>query len=73
MRRSEAGRRLWRARRRHCHIDATLTAADGTWVIAYSRDDRPLMSREFGAESDARADAEVRLKDLQRAGWVVHW
>jgi hypothetical protein len=65
--------RLWRARRRHCHIDATITASGETWHVAYYRDDRPLMFREFGRESDARADAATRLKDLQRAGWVVHW
>jgi hypothetical protein len=65
--------RLWRARRRHDHIDAVLTTETGGWSVEYYRNDRPLVSREFAGEDSAREDAAARLKDLQRAGWVVHW
>ena len=65
--------RLWRARRRHHHIDAQLSARGGRWALEYRRDDRPLVLREFEDEGAARDDATGRLNDLLRAGWVVHW
>ena len=66
-------RRLWRARRRHAHIDAMLRQSAGGWEVSYSRDNRPLMSRRFDTEEDARADATARFRELQRAGWIDHW
>ena len=65
--------RLWRARRRHHHIDAVLGTDAGGWAVEYLRDDRPLVTRDFSSEASARDDAAGRLKELQRAGWVVHW
>ena len=65
--------RLWRARRRHAHIDALLRADGDVWEVSYSRDDRPLLSQVFPTEDAAREDADIRLRDLQRAGWVDHW
>jgi hypothetical protein len=65
--------RLWRARRRHVHIDAMLRQCADGWEVSYSRDDRPLMSRRFETEDDARADAVARFRELQRAGWIDHW
>jgi hypothetical protein len=65
--------RLWRARRRHAHIDAMLRQCADGWEVSYSRDDRPLMSRRFDTEDDARADAATRFRELQRAGWIDHW
>ena len=65
--------RLWRARRRHHHIDAVLGTSTAGWAVGYFHDDRPLVTHEFSSEDSARDDAAGRLKDLQRAGWVVHW
>jgi len=65
--------RLWRARRRHAHIDALLRESNGRWEASYSRDDRPLLIRQFDTEADARADAAARFRELQRAGWIDHW
>lgn len=65
--------RLWRARRRHAHIDATLRECHNGWEVSYSRDDRLLVSRHFETEADARADADARFRELQRAGWIDHW
>jgi hypothetical protein len=65
--------KLWRARRRHHHIDAVLGPGAAGWAIEYFRDDRPLVTREFSDEESARQDAVGRLKELQRVGWVVHW
>lgn len=66
-------RRLWRARRRHAHIDAMLRQRADGLEVSYSRDDRPLMSRLFETEEEARADAITRFRELQRAGWIDHW
>ena len=65
--------RLWRARRRHAHIDAVLRQRADGWELSYSRDDRPLMLRRFDTEEDARRDATARFAELQRAGWIDHW
>ena len=65
--------RIWRLRRRHNHIDAVLRSEAGACELTYSRNDRPLIRRQFANEELARADADERLHELQRAGWVVHW
>jgi hypothetical protein len=65
--------RLWRARRRHHHIDAVLAPSGPRWTLEYLRDDRSMVARDFSDEREARDDAAARLTDLQRAGWVVHW
>lgn len=67
------GLRLWRARRRHDRIDAVLQRAGSGWVLQFSRNDKPMLSRPYARQADARADAATRLKELQRAGWVDHW
>jgi hypothetical protein len=64
---------LWRARRRHHHIDAVLGVGTAGWAVEYFRDDRPLVTREFSDQELAREDASWRLRELQRVGWVVHW
>jgi hypothetical protein len=64
---------LWRARRRHDHIDAVLQRAGSEWVLHFSRNDRLMLSRPYGRQADARAEAAARLQDLERAGWVDHW
>jgi hypothetical protein len=65
--------RLWRARRRHDHIEAELRPDGAAWVLAYARNDRLLLEQRYTREDAARDDAAARLKDLQRAGWVDHW
>ena len=69
----DARLRLWRARRRHDCIDAVLSAGDAGCVLEYVRNDRRLLRRAYPTEDAAREDAEIRLKELQRAGWVDHW
>jgi len=66
--------RIWRARRRHHHLDAELRpAAGGTWDLVFRYDDRVIVAWPFGDRERAVADAARRLADLQRAGWTVHW
>ena len=65
--------RLWRARRRHDRIDAVLRCIGTTWVLEYWRNDRHMVTRRYETEMKARAEAQARLEELQRAGWVDHW
>jgi hypothetical protein len=65
--------RLWRMRRRHDHIDATLAAAGAAWELTYLRNDRTMLAWRYPDEVDARRDADTRRRELERAGWVSHW
>lgn len=65
--------RLWRARRRHDHLDAMLAEHDGRWVLQFILNDRVIVSWPFAARDDGAGEAATRLQELQRAGWNVHW
>lgn len=65
--------RLWRARRRHVHIDAILERGRRTCVLVFLRNDRPLASLDYPDERAARAAARARLRQLEVAGWTDHW
>jgi hypothetical protein len=65
--------RLWRARRRHHHIDATLVDSGAGWQLTFLRDDKAMVVWAFPDRAAAVADADRRLSDLLRAGWNVHW
>jgi hypothetical protein len=65
--------RLWRVRRQHHHVDASLSATSTGWALRFDHDDRPLFTWTFDDPVEARALAERKLKELQRAGWTVHW
>jgi hypothetical protein len=68
-----AARRLWRARKQHDSLDALLRPDGSGWELRYVLNRRLLLRHSFDSDADARAAAEVRLKELQRAGWNVHW
>jgi hypothetical protein len=65
--------RLWRVRRRHDHIDAVLSEDASAWTLEYLRNDTPFLAWRYPDRGAAVADADVRLKDLLRAGWTSHW
>jgi len=65
--------RLWRARRRHVHIDADLSRDGRRWALTFLRNDRPLARIDFASEKAARAVARAKLRELQIAGWTEHW
>ena len=66
--------RLWRARRRHHHIDAVVSDDSvAGWELTFLYDDRPLITLTFADRDGAVAEADRRLGDLLRAGWNVHW
>ena len=65
--------RLWRVRRRTHRIDAILRRARGGWELTFARNAKPLVSSVFDTRAKAVSDADRRLRELQRAGWTVHW
>jgi hypothetical protein len=67
------GVRLWRARRRHDHVDAVLRQDGAGWLLQFFHNDRSLLAWPYPDPESARAEAAERLRALQRAGWNVHW
>jgi len=65
--------RLWRVRRRHDHIDAVLASRDSCWELRFLRNDRLMLAWCHEERAAACADADARLRELQRAGWNTHW
>ena len=65
--------RLWRARRRHDQLDAVLARRGDEWELRFVLNRRALLSRQYRAVDEAHAEAGARLRELQRAGWNVHW
>lgn len=65
--------RLWRARRRHVHIDAELHRSAGRCTLLFLRNDRPLAALDCADERTARSQARAKLRELELAGWIDHW
>jgi hypothetical protein len=65
--------RIWRARRRHDHLDAAVEPDSDGWRLVFFHNDRRMLEWRFATREGAAAEAEARLGELLRAGWVVHW
>jgi hypothetical protein len=67
--------RLWRVRKNHVWIDAQLhDAADSSSVhLRFFYDGDLIFSSRPQTRAAAQAEAEDRLRELQRAGWNTHW
>ena len=65
--------RLWRARRRHDHLDAIVAESAGGWTLEFVLNDRRIVSWPFPTRDDAAGAADARLRELQRVGWNTHW
>jgi len=65
--------RLWRVRKNRTWIDAHVTVGPGGIELRYFLDGERIFSRQFPTRALATADAQHRLRDLQRAGWTTHW
>ena len=65
--------RLWRARRRHDHLDAIVAESAGGWTLQFVLNDRLIVSWPFPTRDDAAREADGRLRELQRVGWNTHW
>ncbi len=63
--------RLWRARKRHDHVDAVLR--DRPPELSFFYNDRLVLRRRYADVDAATADARVKLSELQRSGWNTHW
>jgi hypothetical protein len=65
--------RLWRARKRHDAIDALLRVDAAGAELEFRLNARVLLRRRYDTAALARDGADARLRELQRAGWNVHW
>ena len=65
--------RLWRVRKDHTWIDAQLASGPNSIEVRFFLDGERVFSREFPTRALATAEADRRLRDLQRAGWTTHW
>jgi hypothetical protein len=65
--------RLWRVRKNRTWIDARVTMGRAATEVHFYLDGERVFSREFPTRALATADAQRRLRDLQRAGWTTHW
>jgi hypothetical protein len=64
--------RVWRVRKNHTWIDAQLREGDGIVLRCY-RDGQPIYVRRWPTRELALTDADARLKELLRVGWMTHW
>ena len=69
----DLSRRLWRMRKRHQAIDATLSPAGAVWELTFWRNHKPMLMWRYPDQREARAEADARRIDLERAGWTSHW
>ena len=65
--------RLWRARRRHDHVDAVLDRAGSGWELRFLWNDKPMIARRYRQAKAARTEAASKLRELERNGWISHW
>ncbi len=65
--------RLWRVRKANTWIDAQVSTDQTVTELRFFLDGERVFSRAFPTRALAAADAEQRLRDLQRAGWTTHW
>jgi hypothetical protein len=67
--------RIWRVRKDHAWIDARIRHLDGLTRVelAFFYDGERVFSTESPSREVAIDQAALRLRDLQRAGWNVHW
>ncbi|PYR62919.1 MAG: hypothetical protein DMF91_05160 [Acidobacteria bacterium] len=68
------GERLWRLRKLHSQIDATLVdRGDAGVEIAFFYNGERVYSRRWPAREPGVADAARTRADLERSGWTSHW
>jgi hypothetical protein len=65
--------RLWRARRRHDHVDAVLHRAGSGWELQFLWNDKPMIARRYRQAKAARTEAASKLRELELHGWISHW
>jgi hypothetical protein len=68
-----ASHRLWRVRKKYDHIDAEVERRAAGWELRIIRNGRRLLSWPFPTRAAASAEADARLRELERSGWRNHW
>jgi hypothetical protein len=68
------GERLWRLRKLHNHIDATLfDRGDAGVEIMFVYNGERVYARRWPAREPGVADAARTRAELERSGWTSHW
>ena len=70
---TDAGHRVWRLRKLHQSIDATLTdAGDGGVQLQFLLNGEVMYTRRWPTRELALAEAAGRRAELEREGWMPH-
>jgi hypothetical protein len=68
------GERLWRLRKLHSQIDATVVdRGDGGVEITFFYNGERVYTRRWATREAGVADAARTRADLERSGWTSHW
>jgi hypothetical protein len=72
---TDAGRRVWRLRKLHQSIDATLAdAGAGRGVeLQFLLNGEVMYTRRWPTRAAALEEAARRRGELEREGWMPHW
>ena len=67
--------RVWRLRKNSTWLDARIADAGSSTGVELQlfRDGTLISARRWPSREDALIDADIRLEELQRAGWNTHW
>jgi hypothetical protein len=67
--------RVWRVRKNHTSIDAQVRNAPGAGAceVQFHYDGTLVLTRRWPSREGALAHAAEQLRELQRAGWNIHW
>ena len=69
-----AGRRVWRLRKLHQSIDATLAdLEDGGVRLQFLLNGEVMYTRRWPTRARALTEAASRRGELEREGWMPHW
>jgi hypothetical protein len=70
---SVGGHRIWRLRRLHQSIDATLVEDHDGVELRFLLNGELLYSRRWPTRGPAMEEATTRRSELEREGWMPHW
>ena len=68
------GERVWRLRKRQQSVDAILHGrTDGGVTLEYVYNGRRITRRVWATRDEAMSAATEKRRELERAGWAMHW
>lgn len=70
---SEVVERLWRLRKMHQHVDASLRDSPDGVQLLFFYNARLIYQRTTASRAAAVAEAVARRTELERHGWTEHW